>query len=156
MQPQYAQQPNYAYYTHWKYTTGSLVRDTSLQGTKCSFQMVSVIEAFHCTRNSLLRGSMRSSHGHSRWTNWHNSMTGRYCKHCMCVHSQHTRQHTTHPQFYTCSVVPSPSHDPVINSLQSAKTAGEDLAGRFYHTSYITAQRYGTSKAAMQSKYAKE
>ena len=44
MQPRCAQQPNYAYHTYRKYTVSPWVRNTSLQGTKCWFPMVSAIE----------------------------------------------------------------------------------------------------------------
>ena len=43
----------------------------------------------------------------------------------MCVYSPHTRQYTTHTQFSTCALVPRPSHDPVIDSLQCEKTEQE-------------------------------
>ena len=48
MQPRCAQQPNYAYHTYQKYTGSPWVRNTSLQGTKCWFPMVSAIDGFHC------------------------------------------------------------------------------------------------------------
>ena len=66
-----------------------------------------------------------------------NCMTGHYHKHCMCVYSPHTRQYTTHTQFYTCALVPRPSHHPII-VLQYEKTEQEKTwPGRFYHTSNI-------------------